>query len=71
MPGDLPTETDTQLLERWRYLRAMLNDQLDLFETGSLVLRSNGVNVSPKAIADLKRSIQEFDALITRGEASA
>jgi hypothetical protein len=63
-------ETDAQLLERWRYLRGMLIAQLDSFETGSLVLRSNGVNVSPVAIADLKQSIQEFDELITNGAAS-
>jgi len=64
-------ETDSQVLQRWRDLRAMLIDQLDMFEKGSLVLRSNGVNLSASAIADLKRNILEFDGLIAKGEADA
>lgn len=64
-------ETDTQVVQRWRDLRAMLISQLDMFEKGSLVLHSNDVDISGAAIADLKRSILEFDALITKGEADA
>jgi hypothetical protein len=64
-------KTDAQVLQRWRDLRAMLIDQLDMFEKGSLVLRSNGVNISAAAVTDLKRSILDFDALITKGEADA
>ena len=64
-------ETDAEILQRWRDLRAMLIGQLDMFEKGSLVLRSGGVDVSTSAIADLKRSILDFDALITKGEADA
>jgi len=47
----------------------MLIQQLDMFETGALTLRSNGVNISADAIGDLKRSILEFDALIAGDEA--
>jgi hypothetical protein len=64
-----PMETDAQILQRWIDLRTMLNDQLQLFERGALVLRSNGVDISDHAVADLTRSIREFDALITEGEA--
>ena len=48
----------------------MLIQQLGMFESGALVLRSNGVNISPNAIADLRNSILEFDALISRAEAA-
>jgi hypothetical protein len=61
-------ETQQQIVQRWHDLREMLIQQLDMFETGALTLRSNGVNVSAPAIADLKHSILEFDALIS-GEA--
>ena len=64
-------ETDPQILQRWRDLRTMLIDQLDMFETGALVLRSNGVNMSAPAMTDLRRRILEFDALIAKGEADA
>lgn len=62
-------ETHAELVQRWRDLRTMLIKQLDMFESGALILRSNGVNVSPEAVADLKRSILEFDALIAQDEA--
>ena len=62
-------ETPDQIVQRWRDLREMLIQQLEMFESGALTLRSNNVNVSPVAIADLKRSILEFDALISGGEA--
>jgi hypothetical protein len=59
-------ETRDQLVQRWRDLRQMLTSQLEMFEAGALTLRSNNVNVSEVAISDLKRSIFEFDALISR-----
>lgn len=58
-------ETPEQVVQRWRDLREMLIQQLDMFESGALTLRSNGVDISPSAIADLRRSILEFDALIS------
>jgi hypothetical protein len=58
-------ETQDQIVHRWRDLRNMLAGQLDMFEAGVLTLRSNDVNVSEAAISDLKRSIVEFDALIS------
>jgi hypothetical protein len=62
-------ETHPQVVQRWRDLRTMLIEQLDMFETGALTLRSNGANVSAEAIADLKHKILEFDALIASDEA--
>jgi hypothetical protein len=59
-------EIQAQVIQRWRDLRTMLINQLDMFETGALTLRSNGVNISAEAITDLKRSILEFDALTPR-----
>jgi hypothetical protein len=61
-------QTRDQIVQRWRDLREMLIQQLEMFESGALTLRSNDVNISPAAIADLKRSILEFDALIAGGE---
>ena len=62
-------ENHAQVVQRWRDLRTMLIQQLDMFETGALTLRSNGVNISAGAIAALKRQIFEFDALIAADEA--
>lgn len=62
-------ETHAEIVQRWRDLRTMLLQQLDMFETGALTLRSNGVNISAEAMADLRRSILEFDALIAKDEA--
>jgi hypothetical protein len=62
-------ETHVELVQRWRDLRTMLIQQLDMFESGALILRSNGVNISAKAMADLRRSILEFDSLIAKDEA--
>lgn len=61
-------ETQTEIVQRWRDLRTMLIQQLDMFERGALTLRSNGLDVSPEAIADLRREILEFDALIAKDE---
>jgi hypothetical protein len=49
----------------------MLTDQLAMFESGALTLRSNDINVAPAAIVDLKRSILEFDSLISDHGAAA
>jgi hypothetical protein len=62
-------ETHVEVVQRWRDLRTMLIQQLDMFESGALILRSNGVNISADAMADLRRSILEFDALIAKDEA--
>jgi len=62
-------ETHAEIVQRWHDLRTMLIQQLDMFETGALTLRSNGVNISESAMADLRRSILEFDALIAKEEA--
>ena len=62
-------ETHAKVVQRWRDLRTMLIQQLDMFESGAIVLRSNGVNISADAMADLRRSILEFDALIAKDEA--
>lgn len=64
--ADAETQTRTQMVQRWREIREMLIQQLDAFEKGALTLRANNVNVSAAAIADLKRSIFEFDALISQ-----
>ena len=65
-PGATGQHAD--VVQRWRDLRTRLIQQLDMFETGALTLRSNGVNISEDAIADLRRSISEFDDLIAADE---
>lgn len=62
-------QTHAQVVQRWRDLRAMLVQQLEMFESGALTLRSNGVNIAPGAIADLRHKILEFDALIAKDDA--
>lgn len=62
-------ETHAEIVQRWRDLRTMLMQQLDMFESGALILRSNGVNISADAMGDLRRRILDFDALIAKGEA--
>jgi hypothetical protein len=64
-------ETHAEIVQRWRDLRTMLIQQLEMFEAGALTLRSNGINISAEAITDLRRSILEFDALIAKDEAEA
>lgn len=63
--GTTETPDHTQIVQRWRETRDMLIRQLDAFETGALTLRASNVDVSGAAIADLKRSIFQFDALIS------
>ena len=62
---------DPAIVQRWRDLRAMLITQLDMFETGRLSLTTAGLDVAPAAVADLKREILAFDALICEDEARA
>ncbi len=62
-------ETPAEIRQRWRYLRDLLLDQLDRFETGALQLHSNDENLSASAIAKLKQNILDFDTLIARSEA--
>ena len=47
----------------------MLILQLEMFDQGSLVLKSSGVDVSADAIRHLEREILDFDALISDDEA--
>ena len=54
-----------RVVQQWHDLREMLIRQLDMFETGTLTLRSNGADVAPAAVHDLKQGILEFDALIS------
>jgi hypothetical protein len=60
----------SKIIERWRYLRQMLIQQLDAFERGAIQMHSNDIDISPAAIARLKRDIAEFDALIAEDEAT-
>lgn len=60
---------DPIVVERWRQLRQMLIRQLEMFDQGSLSLKSGGVDVSAPAIRNLEREILEFDALISDDEA--
>lgn len=62
-------EPHSDLVRRWRYLRGLLIEQLELFDNGGLTMRSGGVDVSADAMAKLRRSIAEFDALIAGDEA--
>ena len=57
-------QDQAKVVERWRYLRGLLLEQLEGFETGRLQIHSNAVDVSPAAIAKLKRGIAEFDELL-------
>ncbi|HEY3799545.1 MAG TPA: hypothetical protein VGL58_14425 [Caulobacteraceae bacterium] len=63
--------TDPIVVQQWRDLRSMLIKQLDMFQTGQLSLKAAGVDISLAAIADLKRSILDFDALILDDETQA
>lgn len=49
----------------------MLVLQLEMFDQGSLSLKSSGVDVSVDAIRNLEREIYDFDALISDDEEKA
>ena len=70
-PAAAATAGDTQqlLAQRWVDLRELLIRQLDSFERGDLALRADGADVSAAAMADLRRSILEFDELIAGSRA--
>jgi hypothetical protein len=61
-------ETQTEIRERWQYLRDLLINQLARFESGALQMHSSDVNVSAGAIRTLKQHIIDFDELIARSE---
>ena len=63
-----PMETPAEIRERWRYLRDLLINQLERFESGAMQMHSGGEDVSPGAIVMIKRHIREFDELIDRSE---
>ena len=60
-------ETPEDIRGRWSYLRDLLLQQLERFESGALQVHSQDENVSGAAIFTLKRSILDFDPLIGRG----
>jgi hypothetical protein len=60
---------DPIIVQRWRDLRQMLIGQLDMFDSGNIRLKADNVDVSAEAIANLKREIFEFDAMISDDEA--
>ena len=60
---------DPLVVQRWRDLREMLIRQLDMFDSGRISLRADSLDVSAEAIANLKREIFAFDALISDDEA--
>ena len=62
-------ETQAEIRERWRYLRDLLIEQLDRFESGAMQMHSDNENVSAGAIVMIKRHIKQFDELIARSEA--
>jgi len=64
-------ETPSEIRERWRYLRDLLIDQLARFESGALQMHASDLDVSPSAIASLKRQILDFDQLIERSDVRA
>lgn len=57
-------ETQTEIRERWTYLRDLLIDQLERFESGAMQMHTAGEDVSAGTIVMLKRHIREFDELI-------
>jgi hypothetical protein len=59
-------ETQAEIVTRWRYLRDLLIDQLARFESGTLQMHSDDVNVSTGAITRIKENILDFDRLIAR-----
>lgn len=61
-------EAHSEVVKRWRYLRDLLIDQLDRFETGAMKMHSDNVDVSARVITKLKQNILDFDTLIHRSE---
>ena len=61
-------QTPSEVRTQWRYLRDLLIEQLGRFESGAMKLHEAGIDVSPEAIATLKRRIRDFDQMISRSE---
>ncbi len=61
-------EPHSEVVQRWRYLRDLLIDQLNRFESGVMKMHSDNVDVSAGAIVKLKQNIIDFDTLIHRSE---
>ncbi len=61
-------ESRSEVVQRWRYLRDLLIDQLSRFESGVMKMHSDNVDVSAGAIVKLKQNIVDFDTLIHRSE---
>ena len=63
-------ESRSEVVQRWRYLRDLLIDQLSRFESGVMKMHSDNVDVSAGAgaIVKLKQNIIDFDTLIHRSE---
>ena len=61
-------ESRSEVVQRWRYLRDLLIDQLERFESGVMKMHSDDVDVSAGAIVKLKQNIVDFDTLIHRSE---
>jgi hypothetical protein len=62
--GEAPEAVRPLLVERWIYLRMLLLQQLEAFETGALQLRSGEADLSAPAMEKLKAEIRDFDVLI-------
>jgi len=61
-------ESHSDVVQRWRYLRDLLINQLERFESGAMKMHSDDVDVSAGAIVKLKQDIIDFDTLIHRSE---
>lgn len=61
-------ESREEVVQRWRYLRDLLIDQLGRFESGAMKMHSDNIDVSAGAITKLKQNIIDFDTLIHRSE---
>ena len=61
-------ESREEVVQRWRYLRDLLIEQLSRFESGAMKMHSDNVDVSAGAINKLKQNIIDFDTLIHRSE---
>ena len=61
-------EAHSEVVKRWRYLRDLLIDQLERFESGAMKMHSDNVDVSSRVITKLKQNILDFDTLIHRSD---
>ncbi len=61
-------ESRGEVVQRWRYLRDLLIEQLERFESGTMRMHADNVDVTAHAIAKLKQNILDFDTMIHRSE---